>query len=905
MPTSILATKLHVPPPRPKVVVRVRLIERMNAGLRGKLTLVSAPAGFGKTTLVSEWIETIRQPTAWLSLDDGDNDPIRFLTYFIAALQAVAPTIGEGVLGVLQSSQPAPIESLLTALVNEITMLPDHFVLVLDDYHVIDAVSVSDAMSFLLEYLPAQMHLVITTRDDPQLPLARLRARAQLTELRAHDLRFDPSEAAEFLNHVMGLHLAAEQIAALEARTEGWIAGLQLAALSLQGHRDVPAFIRAFAGDHRYIVDYLVDEVLDHQPKSVRSFLLQTAILDRLNGSLCDAVTGQKEGNAKLEALEKGNLFIIPLDNKRHWYRYHHLFADVLRRHLMTEQPDQVSVLHRRASEWLEQNGSVVDAIHHALAAKDFERAADLIEWAVPAIRRNRQESTMLGWLQVLPNDLLQYRPVLSVHFVGALLQSGQIEGVEARLQDTERWLEPKSAVGEMVVVDEEEFRSLAGSVALYRAACALRLGDVPGTMKHARLVPDLVSEDDHLRRGAAAALLGIASWTTGNLEAGHRAYADSMVMLQRIGHFSDALGCALTLADIQRAQGRLHEAMNTYERGLQIANEQGTPMLRGIADMYVGLSEICREQGDLAAAMQYLLSSKELGEFAGLPQNRYRWRVAIARIREIEGDLNGALDLLHEAEDVYAGDFSPNVRPVPALRARVWVMQGRLGEARSWAREQGLSVEGDLSYLHEFEYITHARILLAQYQSDREDRLLHDIITLLDRLLRAAEDGGRMGSVIEILILQALTCHMQGDIPAALVPLERALIIAEPEGYVRLFVDEGQPMAQLLSAALARGIRPDYTAKLLTHFEFEMPHGEETPLLPLSSASQRLIEPLSQRELEVLRLVAQGLSNQEISERLFIALVTVKVHNGKIFEKLHVRRRTEAVARARELGLL
>ncbi len=913
MPTLMLATKLHIPPPRPNAVVRARLIERMNTGLRGKLTLVSAPAGFGKTTLVSEWIEAIRQPTAWLSLDEGDNDPNRFLTYFVAALQTIAPTIGEGILGVLQSSQPAPIESLLTALLNEIATFPNHFLLVLDDYHVIDAALVNQAISFLLEYLPAQMHLVITTRDDPQLPLARLRARAQLTELRAHDLRFDPTEAAEFLNHGMGLSLSAGDIAALEARTEGWIAGLQLAALSLQGHRDVPAFIRAFAGDHRYIVDYLVDEVLDHQPKSVRSFLLQTAILDRLNGPLCDAVTGQQEGNAKLEALEKGNLFIIPLDNKRHWYRYHHLFADVLRMHLMTEQPDQVSVLHRRASQWFEQNGSVADAIHHALAAEDFARTANLIERAVPEMLRRRQETAVLGWLKALPDELFQSRPVLGVYYAGVLLQNGKIEGVEDRLRDAEWWLgatvegceRTEALSAGMIVVDDAEFRRLPGWVAVYRAANALILADVHATVKYAQRALTLFPEDAYLGHGAAAALLGLASWTTGNLEAGHRAYADSMVTLQRIGHFSDALGCALALADIQRAQGRLHEAVNTYERGLQIANEQGAPVLRGVADMYVGLSEIYREQGDLTTAMQYLLSSKELGEFAGLPQNRYRWRVAMARIREIEGDPNGALDLLHEAEDVYMGDFSPNVRPVPALRARVWATQGRLGEARSWAREQGLSVDGDLSYLHEFEYITLTRILLAQYQSDREDRLLHEAITLMECLLKAAEAGDRIGSVIEILMLQALTHHMQGDIPTALVPLERALMLAEPEGYVRLFVDEGQPMTQLLSAALASGIRPDYTARLLAHFEFEMPNGEETPPLRLSSASQALIEPLSQRELEVLRLVAQGLSNQEISERLFIALVTVKVHNGKIFEKLQVRRRTEAVARARELGLL
>ena len=395
--TPILATKLYIPPPRPKIVLRPRLIERLNEGLSSgrKLTLISASAGFGKTTLVSEWVAGCGRPVAWLSLDEGDNDLTRFLTYLVAALQTIAANIGAGVLGALQSPQPPPIESILTALLNEITTIPDNFILVLDDYHVIDSKPVDNALTFLLEHLPPQMHLVIATREDPHLPLARLRARGQLTELRAADLRFTPAEAAEFLNQVMGLNLSAEDIAALETRTEGWIAGLQLAALSMQGNKDVSGFIREFAGDHRYIVDYLVEEVLQNQPEPIRRFLLQTAILDQLNGSLCDAVTGKEEGNARLEALQRGNFFVIPLDDKRNWYRYHHLFADVLRMHLMAEQPDQVPALHRRASEWYEHNGSTDNAIRHALAAEDFERAATLVELAVPEMRRNRQGATV------------------------------------------------------------------------------------------------------------------------------------------------------------------------------------------------------------------------------------------------------------------------------------------------------------------------------------------------------------------------------------------------------------------------------------------------------------------------------------------------------------------------------
>ncbi len=901
--TPILATKLYLPRLRPNVVSRPRLLERLNEGLHRKLTLIAAPAGFGKTTLVSAWVAFIERPTAWLSLDEGENDPTRFLMYLVAALQTIAATIGEGVLGVLQSPQPPPPEAILTALLNEITTLPDNFVLVLDDYHVIDAKPVDIALTYLVEHLPPQMHLVIATREDPQLPLARLRARSHLTELRAADLRFSASEASEFLSQVMGLSLSAEDIAALEDHTEGWIAGLQLAALSMQGHQDVPGFIQAFAGDDRYIVDYLVEEVLERQPAPVRSFLLQTSILDRLHGPLCDAVTGQEGGNARLEALERGNFFVVPLDDKRHWYRYHHLFAEVLSAHLLAEQPDQVATLHRRASAWYEQHGSTADAIRHALAAEDFGRAADLIERAVPAMARNRQEATVLGWLKALPDELVRARPVLSVHYAGALLLHGKLEGVEVRLRDAEQWLDTKTDRGElalassaeMVVVDQEEFRGLPGMIAIYRAAIALALGNVADTMKYARRALDLVPEDDHHRRGSAAGFLGLAYWTSGDLEAAHRSYAECMALVQRSGHISDAIGCSIALADIRIAQGRLREAMSTYERGLQLAAEQSALPLRGAADMHVGMSELHRERDDLHAATQHLLRSKELGEHTGLPQNRYRWCVAMARIRAAQGDLDGALDLLQEAERLYMGDFFPNVHPLAAWKTRVWVAQGRVGEAFDWAREHGLSVSDDLSYLREFEHITLARVLLARYTSDRTDGSLREAMELLERLLQAAEAGERTGSVIEILIVQALAHQAQGDIPAALAPLERALTLAEPEGYVRIFVDEGPPMAVLLQEAAKHGIAPNYVHHLLTAT------GRAPDRPPVT---QVLIEPLSERELEVLRLLGTGLNGPEIARELVVSLNTMRTHTKNIYSKLGVDNRRAAVRRAEELHL-
>ena len=876
-------------------------------GAESKLTLISAPPGFGKTTLLAAWLAAAPadgRSVAWLSLDRADSQPATFWTYLITALQTVAPGVGASALSLLQESQPPPIETVLALVLNDLGAVANEVVLVLDDYHEVDTHELQGGMAFLVEHLPAQIHLVITTRADPALPLARLRARGELVEIRAADLRFTPDEAAGYLNEVMGLDLAARDIAALEGRTEGWIAALQLAALSMQGRDDVAGFIAGFAGDDRYIVDYLVEEVLRRQPGRVRSFLLQTSILGRMSGPLCDAVTGQDGGRAMLEALDRANLFLVPLDDRRRWYRYHHLFADVLRAHLVDEQPDRVPDLHRRASAWYEQNGERSEAIRHAMAGEDFDRAAGLIELAVPAMRRSRQEAVLLAWLRALPDKVFAARPVLSVHHAGALLAHGQLDGVEARLQEAERWLDmtaegqerPKPVSADRIVVDEEEFRRLPIGIAIYRAAQALAKGDVADTVKYARRALDLATADDDLLRGSAAGLLGLAYWTNGDLEAAHRSYAECMASLLKAGHVSDVMGCAMALADIRIAQGRLGEAESTYEQALQLANEQGTPVLRGTADMHVGLSELSLERDDLDVAVQHLLTSRESGEHAGLPQNAYRWRVAMARVRKAEGDPGAALELLHAAEGLYLSDFFPRVRPIAALKARVWVAQGRLDDALRWAREQGLSAEDDLSYLREFEHVTLARVLLARSIQDRADRTAREAAELIERLLRAAQEGSRTGTVIELLVLQALALQIQGNAPAALASLERALALAEPEGYIRMFVDEGLPMAILLEAASTRQIAPTYVRRLLAALG---PAGDTAP------ATQRLVEPLSDRELEVLRLLATDLDGPDIARELVVSLHTVRSHTKSIYAKLGVNNRRTAIRRAEELDLL
>jgi LuxR family maltose regulon positive regulatory protein len=920
MSTPILATKLYTPPPRPKIVLRPRLIERLNQGLSSgrKLTLISAPAGFGKTTLVSEWVARCERSVAWLSLEEGDNDLTRFLTYLVAALQTLAPNFEGGVLAVLQSPQPPSTESVLTTLLNEITPIPDNFVLVLDDYHVIDSKPVDEALTFLLEHLPPQMHLVIATREDPHLPLARLRARGQLIELRAADLRFTPAEAAEFLNEVMDLNLSAEDIATLETRTEGWIAGLQLAALSMQGREDIASFIQAFTGSHHFVLDYLLEEVLHQQSESVQAFLLRTSILNRLCGLLCDAVlrdtagsrqeTGQQTGQETLEHLERANLFIVPLDNERRWYRYHHLFGDILRQRLGQRlSSGEIAEYHLRASLWYEKNGDEAEAFHHAIAARDFGRAAGLAELAWQEMNGTFQSAAWLGWVKKLPEDEVRVRPVLSTQMGLAFMDAGEPEASESRLRDAERCLDGSS--GGMVVVDKAQLKPLPAMIAMARAYNAQVQGNLAATVKYAELALQHIPEDDLFRRAQATITLEITHWASGDLEAARSALGDWMNSMQKAGNFTFVVASAFALADILVVQGQLREAEKTYQQSLQLAAEHGKDAQQITAHHYLGLAMLHHEMGEDAAAAEHLQKARELGEQTTLVDWSYRWHLAQARLKESGGDLEAALGELDEARRVYVKTPVPDTRPIEALKAKVYLKQGRLALVQDWAHARGLQADDEISYLGEFEHLTLARVLMAEYQSRQGRHSFLQAIGLLERLLKLAEAQGRTGSVIEILVAQALAHQAQGNLPLALASLERALTLAQPEGYVRIFVDEGEAMRMLIAdfrfsiekqMSSSAHAQLGYTGKLLA--AFAPPVNQQSAI---KNPKSEMVEPLSERELEVLRLVAQGLTNNEISQRLVLALSTVKGHNLRIFGKLQAQNRSEAVRRARELGLL
>ncbi len=889
--SSILATKLYIPPSRPNVVPRPRLIERLNEGLRSgrKLTLISAPAGFGKTTLVSEWASqrvgesASGRPVAWLSLDEGDNDPTRFLAYLVAALQTTIADIGAGVLTALHASQPQPppTEAILTALLNEITAIPDNFTLVLDDYHVIDAKPIDSALAFLLQHLPPQVHLVIATREDPHLPLACLRARDQLTELRAADLRFTPSEAAGFLNQVMNLSLSAKDIAALETRTEGWIAGLQLAAISMQGLQDVTPFIKSFTGSHHFVMDYLVEQVLHRQSESIQTFLLRTSILDRLCGSLCDAVLLAPSGSGQetLEYLERANLFIFSLDNERRWYRYHHLFADLLRQRLhhstassTRDEERGMAEYHIRASAWYEDNGLELEAFHHATAANDVARAERLIEGKGMPLPFRGALVPVLNWLESLPTTVLDARPSLWVTYASVVLAIGQTADTEQKLQAAESALQSAEP--------DDKTRDLIGRIAATRATLAVSQYQVETIIAQSRRALEYLHPNNLPFRTSTTWKMGVAYQLQGDRAAASRAYSEVISTSQASGNMVFTLLASTGLGGVQETENQLHLAAQTYRRVLQLAGELPLPVATSEANL--GLARIYYEWNDLDAASQHAQQSILLARQIENTDRFVACEVFLARLKLAQGDVAGAAAILAQADQsARQHNFVQRIAEVAAAQVLTLLRQNNLAAAAHLAQTHKLR-------------ISQARVHLAQGDPSAA-------LAALEPLRQQVEAKSWVDQRLKVMVLQAVAHHAHGEKDKAVQLLGNALALAEPGGFIRTFVDEGLPMAHVLSEAAARGMMPGYVGKLLAVFEAEE-QKKDKPYLP---PDQPLIEPLSERELEILQLVAQGLSNREISERLFLALDTVKGHNRRIYGKLQVQRRTEAVARARELGLL
>lgn len=907
--SDLLTTKLFIPRRRPNSVVRLRLTDQLKAGMDRKLTLLTAPAGFGKTTLLSEWIPQSERCITWMSLDDGDNDPVRFWAYFIAALQMLDPDIGKNALALLQTPQPPPIEAILTLLLNDIAGFSDGFAHVLDDYHVIQAQPIHTAIKYFLDHMPPHMHLVIASRTDPPIPLGSLRARDQLNEVRLADLRFTRDEIDFFFNQTMGISLSTDHVISLETHTEGWIAGLQLTGLALRGLslqvevRSVSDFIKAFNGSNRYIVSYLVEEVLNQRPKGTMDFLLQTSVLDSLSGPLCDyllkgsSLEGSDNGHSSpnsqsvLEQLDQANLFIVPLDEEGKWYRYHHLFAEVLRAQLQKRQPDKPRELHLRASEWYEQAGLTELAVRHAMVAQAFDRAATLVEQAAPGMIHRSELARLLTWLNTLPDDEVQARPLLALYYLWGLLLSGEFKQATARLD----------AVEAMLAMDEtKQTPEVQGHIAAMRARLLRESGDLASTITLCRKGLAQLPEQDTMLRARVKLDLTIAYYLRGEFEPAIQLLTETIIAGQTAQQMLTTFSAIYMDAQILRAQGSLGQALQLCQDELELVTRQGWHNLPAAGFLYVAFGDLLRERNMLMAATEYLEKGINLGQSGGNSYISIAGNAWLAWLRQSQGDVTGsdqairvALQLVQEKQ---VSRFWP-LPPVACYQARLWIVQGDLLAASRWARDSGLNAADPLdSYLYEVDYITLARLWIAQGN-------LKAAGALLLRLHGTAKLARRSGSLIEILILQAITFAAQKRSEEALSALEQALQLAEPEGFVRIFLDEGEPMRRLLQASRLQreGPAAEYIDKLLAVY----PDEKSNKSLPSMHQTSNLPEPLSEREMGVLRLISEGASNRDISIQLVIAQPTVKRHISNIFNKLGVGSRTQAVAAVRKMGLL
>lgn len=879
----------------------------MTVGALPRVVLVSAPAGFGKTTLLTQWLTAATgagRRVAWVSLDDGDNDVARLLEHVVAALASVGD-LPEAARLMTDGGAPPP-QAVLTSVVNDLDLHGVATVLALDDYHVIDAAEAHAVVAFLLEHAPPHVTIAIATRADPPLPLPRLRARGELLELRAADLRFTAEEASSFLGGVMGLSLTARDVEALAARTEGWAVGLQLAGLSLQGIPDSSGFVEAFAGTNRFILDYLVEEVLRLQPDDVRRFLLETSVLQELTGPLTDALTGRRDGRTVLESLDRANLFVVSLDDHRVWYRYHHLFAEVLRSRLVADHPERVPQLHHAASSWYADHERPHDAVRHALASGDPDHAADVVQGVMPDLRRERRHDRLIrDWLTTLPDEVVRPRALLAAYRAWTRLVEGDLAGVDAWLAHAEAALSahpPVPAEGASPAT-REELRTLPATIAVFRASAAQARGDTDASQEHARRALAQLGPDDHMARGGAAGFLGMAAWARGDLDEAVTTFAAALHSLGAAGDVADELGGTVALGSMWTARGRPDEARRLFEKALARAQEHPGAALASLGDLHVGLADVLVEQGDLDRAAEHLATASALGESASLMENRHLWAVAAARLRQAQGDPDGALRLLVEAADAYAPGFFPDVRPLPALRARIHICQGRLADARDWADAARVEPDAGGGYLDEFNQLTHVRLLIAEHRARPEAGHLDEVLGRLTAIEGGALSGGRGASLVDVHVQRALALDARGEHATAIDELATGLRLGVPAGFLRLFLDEGPPLDRLLLAAERHPVAGEHARALrnATH-----PRAPATTVdMNASTAADALPDPLSGRELEVLRLFATTLSGPDIARQLYVSVNTLHTHTRHIFTKLAVNTRRAAVERARELGQL
>ena len=912
-PDVPLATKLYVPRPRPGFVQRPRLVEALGEGLARRLILVCAPAGSGKTTMLADWARSGNRPVAWLSLDAADNDPVRFWRHVVAALDRARSGIGERIGLLLGPPTPASFEGLVTALINELAAQrgDGEVLLVLDDYHRIDAQPVHGSLGYLLEHLPPGLHLVLASRADPPLPLARLRAGGQLTELRAADLRFTAAEAAELLRESAGADLPAAAVAALAARTEGWVAGLQLAALSLEGQADPAGFAAAFSGSHRYVLDYLAEEVLDRQPEELRAFLLETSVLERLSGGLCDAVTGRTDSQVMLERVEQAGLFLVPLDEVRGWWRYHHLFADLLRARLQQQRPGRVLALHRAAAAWCEDRGLADDAVRHALAAGDAAWSMRLVERHADAFLLRSEGATLQRWLAALPAGSAGSRPRLLLAQARLALLGHRVEAAGVALDAAER------ALGSVPGMAGEPFEPSVGraashlanvpaAIALGRTLLAVLHGDAERAIIFGRRTLANLGEGEWVLTSHAKGYLGVAEWLRGRLAEAERALSSSIAQGRAAGQPIMTAWGYKDLGQVQRAQGRLDTAAGTYRQALEDAAATGRTALPAAGIAYVGLAEVAYQRNELDTALQHVSDGIGACRQMNFTQPLATGLATLAWIRQARGDAAGAREAMEEAGQAGPGPgVAGLLNPVPAQRARLLLAQGQVAAAARWAQQRGLGPDDGPGYPREPEYLVLARVLLARNDPGAA-------LALLQRLHAAAVSQGRAGSVIEIGALRALALAAAGQENAAVGALAGALTLACPQGYVRVFADEGPPMAALLGAlvaaqraeqAAARAVPLGCLARVLGAFG-------EKPAAPgagrgAAAAVPGLAEQLTARELEVLTLLAEGAPNPRIAGQLVVSLDTVKKHVSHLLGKLGAANRTQAVTRARQLGLI